>query len=209
MADQGRDTAHLTAERVASYLDGYLTTTERDAALAHFAVCSDCRREMTGARRVLATSSPSVVSRSVRFARTWRRVPVVIPVAVAAVLAFAVVRPMLREQRAANGPTRGPDRFPQSDVVARLATVSPGDGAAFVTGRDRFVWRAASGDAEYRLTVMDGTGGIVWSKSTGDTSATVPAEVSLTRGQEYFWSVDALLADGHSTTTRVHHFFIR
>ena len=208
MPDEGRDTAHLTAERVASYLDGYLTTTERDAALAHFAVCADCRREMSGARRVLATS-PSVVSRSVRAARTWRRLLVVIPVALAAALAFAVVTPMLREQTAANGVTRGPDRFPRSDVVAPLATVSPANGAAFVTGRDGFVWRAASGDAEYRLTVMDGTGGIVWSKSTGDTSATFPADVSLTRGQEYFWSVDALLADGHSTTTRIHHFSIR
>jgi len=78
-----------------------------------------------------------------------------------------------------------------------------------VPGRDQFVWRAASGDAEYRLTVMDGTGGIVWSKSTGDTSATLPADVRLTSGHEYFWSVDALLADGHSTTTRVHQFSIR
>lgn len=208
MPDEDRDTAHLSAERVASYLDDYLTPTERDAALAHFAVCADCRREMTEARRVLTTSS-SAFSPSVRAPRASRRILVVIPAAVAAVLAFAVVTPRLRERSEAIVVTRAPDRVPQSEAVARLATVSPAEDAAFVPGRDSFVWRAATGDAEYRLTVMDGTGGIVWSKSTADTSAMLPGDVRLTSGHEYYWSVDALLADGRSSTTRSHHFSIR
>ncbi len=90
-----------------------------------------------------------------------------------------------------------------------MATVAPVDDGAITPASDSFVWRAASADAEYRLRIMDATGGIVWSTSTVDTSATLPANLRLPQGSEYFWSVDALLADGHSTTTRVHHFTIR
>jgi len=208
MPHEDRDTAHLSAERVASYLDGYLTPTEQDAALAHFAVCADCRREMTDARRVLRASS-SALPLSPRAPGAWRRMLVVIPAAAAAVFAVAIAMPMLRERNSETRATRGPERLPQSETVARLATVSPADDAAFVPGRDRFVWRAASADAEYRLTVMDATGGVVWSKSTADTSAMLPADVRLTSGDGYYWSVDALLADGRATTTRGHHFSIR
>lgn len=208
MPDEDMITAHVTTERLASYLDGYLTTSERDAVLAHFDECAACRHEMTEARRVLARASSSRGGGG-RAASLTRRVLTLLPAALAAVLLVAVALPRLREQSSATVATRGSEGSPQSDAIPPLAIVSPSEDGAVVASTDSFVWRAASGDAEYRFTIMDGTGGIVWSKSTGDTSVTLPADLRLTHGSEYFWSVDALLADGHSATTRVHHFSIK
>jgi hypothetical protein len=209
MSDEDMITAHVSTERLASYLDGYLTTDERDAVLAHFDECAACRREMTEARRVLARAS-SARGGSGRATNITRLVWTVLPATLAAAVLFGVALPRMRDRGAVNVATRGSDGPPQSDVIPRLAIVSPPDDGAFVvTSADSFVWRSASGDAEYRFTIMDATGGIVWSKSTGDTTMTLPPDLRLTRGSEYFWSVDALLADGHSTSTRVHHFSIK
>jgi anti-sigma factor RsiW len=208
MPDDDRDTTHLSAERLASYLDGTLTPAERDAALAHFDDCADCRREMTETRRVIALSS-SAASRSQ--GPIGRRVGVrsLVTAAIAAALVFAVVPTLMRNRSGPVASIRGPDRVPQSEIVPELATVSPAKDGTIAPSTDAFVWRAASGDAEYRLTIMDATGGVVWRKSTSDTSVMLPGDLRLTSGNEYFWSVDALLADGHSTTTHVNHFSVR
>ena len=208
MPDEDTNIAHLSAERLASYIDGNLTPAEHNTALAHFDDCADCRREMTDARRVIALAPPAH-SEPVRAPTGSRRVRVWVAAALAAVVVFAVVPTVLRNRSGPDGATRGPDRLPQSETVSQLATVFPVDDGAITPASDSFVWRAASADAEYRLRIMDATGGIVWSTSTVDTSATLPADLRLPQGSEYFWSVDALLADGHSTTTRVHHFTIR
>ena len=207
MPDEDMIITHVSTERLASYLDGHLTTSERDVVLAHFDECAACRREMTEARRVLARASSR--GGGGHGTSLTRRVLTLLPPALAAILLVAVALPRLREQRGVNVATRASEASPQSDAIPRLAIVFPADDGAFAAATDSFVWRAASDDAEYRFTIMDGTGGIVWSKSIGDTSVTLPADLRLTRGSEYFWSVDALLADGHSTTTRVHHFSIK
>ncbi len=61
MPDEDTNIAHLSAERLASYIDGNLTPAEHNAALAHFDDCADCRREMTDARRVIALAPPARV----------------------------------------------------------------------------------------------------------------------------------------------------
>ena len=216
MPDEDRHIAHLTAERLAAYIDGRLTPPEHNAALAHFDDCADCRREMTDARRVIALATPAQPEPA-RAPTPSRRVWPLIAVALAAALVFVAVPTVLRNRNGAggatdgatDGATRAPDRLPESETVSQLATVTPLDDAAVSLASDTFVWRAASADAEYRVRIVDATGGIVWSRSTVDTSVTLPADLRLVRGTEYFWSVDALLADGHSMTTRAHHFSIR
>ena len=207
MPDDEGATAHLSAERLASYLDGRLTTAERDQALAHFDRCVDCRREMTEGRRVLSLASP-IVRRPDLVRSVPRRLVIVVTTAMAAAVLFAVFLPAIRDRSQQPAAIRAPDRL-AAEIVPPLGTVSPPEGGTFVPQRDALVWRSASANAEYRLTIQDANGGRVWTTSTSDTSVTVPADVRLTIGGEYFWSVDALLADGRSTTTRVRHFTIK
>jgi len=205
MPDDDGATAHLSAERLASYLDGRLTTAERDLALAHFDRCADCRREMTEGRRVLALASPL---RPDLVRRAPRRLVTVVTMAMAAAVVFAVILPTVRDRSPQQVAIRASDRL-AAEIVPPLGTVSPPAGSTFSPQRDALVWRSASGNAEYRLTILDADGGRVWTTSTSDTSVALSADVRLTPGSEYFWSVDALLADGRSTTTRVHHFTVK
>jgi hypothetical protein len=205
MPDDDGATAHVSAERLASYLDGRLTTAERDLALVHFDRCAACRREMAEGRRVLALASalrPDLVRRAPR------RLVTVVMTAMAAAVMFAVALPMVRDRSPQQGAIRAPDRL-AAEIVPPLGTVSPGESSTFSPQRDALVWHSASADAEYRLTILDADGGRIWTRSTTDTSVMLPADVRLTPGSGYFWSVDALLADGRSTTTRVRHFTVK
>lgn len=212
--------AHLSTERLASYIDGRLTPVQNAAVLTHFAECAECRREMVGVRRVLAGSrprhGPSALADStgapgqrVPPRRRRSRAALMVPVVIAAALAFATVPALLRHNGKAGVTTRELDRLTPPEAAPGLLIVSPAADSAVVPDGGTFLWRAASGDAEYVVTITDATGGVIWRLSTNDTSVTLPREVRLERGNEYFWSVDALLADGHSLTTHVSHFSVR
>ena len=202
MQDDGK-TAHLSVEQLASYIDGSLTPDERDRVLTHFDQCAECRREMTASRRVIARA-PGAALRS-----RWRTLSPAFAMLAAAALVFVVASPVLRNNRGRDVAVRAPTRIAESDNAPRLATVSPADEGAASPENNTFVWRAASGDAEYRLTITDATGRIVWRKSTTDTSAVLPDSVRFVRGNDYYWSVEALLADGRSATTNARHFSVR
>ena len=62
--------------------------------------------------------------------------------------------------------------------------------------------------AQYRLTVADSTGGIVWSAESADTLLIPGPEAGLRAGAAYFWFVDALIPDGRTRTTGTHRFRI-
>jgi hypothetical protein len=65
-------------------------------------------------------------------------------------------------------------------------------------------WAPIEPDARYLLTVTTAEGDSVWELMTADTSAAVP--IALEPGGEYLWYVDALLPDGSSASSGVHHF---
>lgn len=69
-----------------------------------------------------------------------------------------------------------------------------------------FRWLSQPDRPLYRLSVTDASGREVWSTETRDTTIALPAEVSLDRGRTYFWTVDALGADGRSLTSRTKRF---
>jgi hypothetical protein len=59
------------------------------------------------------------------------------------------------------------------------------------------------------VTVQDTSGAVIWSASLTDTTASIPPDVRLVGGRKYFWSVDARLGDGASTSTGVRIFTMR
>jgi anti-sigma factor ChrR (cupin superfamily) len=190
------DTQHPSDERVAAFLDGRLTTHERALVLTHFAACAECRREMTVAHQVLRSRG------------SVRRAPTIgLVTALAAVLAFVVVRPAVNDASQPGPAVRAPDRVSQPDHMAGLTVVSPAD-QALVESAIIFQWRSGGPDATYRVTVQDQSGAVVWDTTLADTAAALPRRVVLARG-EYFWSVDAQLADGGSAKAGAHRFTVR
>ena len=190
------DTQHPSDEQVAAFLDGRLTGNERAQVLTHFAACAECRREMTVAHQVLGSR------------RSVRRAPIIgLVTALAAVLVFVVVRPAAHDPAQPGLAVRSPDRLSQPDRMAGLTVVAPAD-QAVVDSTIVFQWRSGAPDATYRVTVQDRSGAVVWDTTLADTAVALPRRVVLAKGQ-YFWSLDAQLADGGSAKAGAHRFTVR
>jgi hypothetical protein len=194
------DTQHPSNEQVAAFLDGRLTTDERAQVLTHFDACPECRREMTVANKLLGAR------------RDVRRGPVIgLATILAAALAFVVVRPISHDP--ATDPAtpepavRSSDQLSQPDRIAGLTVVAPANHAV-IDSTIVFQWRSGGPDATYRVTVQDRSGAVVWDTTLADTALPLPRRVVLAKGQ-YFWSLDAQLADGGSAKAGAHQFTVR
>jgi len=196
MTEPRESAFHLTDGRLAAFLDGRLTSGERDQVLAHFAACVSCRREMTAARKLLAVPGAP--------RRDWR-LPVV--TLAAAALVFIAVPRLVRIQGLP--PAGASTERAQPDVRPAVQIVAPAERSIVIATAVAFQWRAVGADATYRLTLQDSTGAVLWETTVGDTSATLSWSVRLAPSQEYFWSVDAQLADGRTAKPAVGRFMSR
>ena len=186
---------HFSDVRLAAFLDGRLTPTEHDQALAHFATCVSCRREMTAARKLLVEPATR--------RRGWH---LPITTLIAAALAFVAVPRLMRVDPS---PSRESIERARPDVAPVVQILSPAHRSAVNAGDVVFLWRAVGVDATYRVTLQDSTGGVLWETTVGDTSATPPRSVAFVANQDYYWSVDAQLADGRTAKAGVHQFTAR
>jgi hypothetical protein len=153
--------------------------------------CRDCRRDFAAAHRLI------------RQHRLQRQAVRILPVAVAATLLVMVAR--------ARPDTPGDTVRAQTEGsdVPSIRAEKPASDAIVNVDAVIFVWRSVGGRPLYRLNLTDRDGNSVWSAETSDTSLTLPRSVTLVSGRNYFWSVDALSADGRSLTTRTLRFSTR
>jgi hypothetical protein len=188
-------TEHPSAEDIAAYLSGRLAPASSEALERHLVECAECRQVVTSARRVLRTH------------RAPKRLVWMVPSSAAAILLIAI---LIRVPASTVGdePLRSDSGAAGSESALTIAVVAPRDGEV-VQGRPIvFVWRAQNGGPLYRLSLTEASGRQMWSGETTDTTLSLPAEVPVVGGQTYFWSVDALGADGRSLTSRSKRFSI-
>lgn len=159
--------SHLSSNEIGAHLDGALGPAERDAIEHHLADCGSCRRQLVESRELID---------SVPGSRRW-----VLPLAAAA--AIAVMLPIL-----VNGGSDAVHRRQPLAGESRPVLIEP-DGA--IAGPVRFLWHAYAGAQDYRLTLLDESGSVIWQFLTRDTSALLPDTVRQTSGQSYFWTLEA------------------
>jgi putative zinc finger protein len=174
---------HLESRDVAAYVDRALSPAERDVIEAHLSDCADCRNEVVQ------------VSRLRRIASSRRQWLFVVPIAAAAALAV-----MLLPSRKHDEPVLRDGGEP----VLAVTIVAPADSAQTPSGAPQvsFTWRSLDSVVSYRFAITDGSGDVVWSATSTDTTVQLPASIQLRPGN-YFWYVDALLPDGRSVASRV------
>jgi len=159
---------------------------------AHLLTCATCREEVRLGMVVRAElGAPK------RRGRSWWWVGVG---AAAAVLILFVARPPFRSNPDGTVKRGGTEGLPA------VTAISPAAEAVLPAEPVRFVWHSAGPNVQYRLTVTNQQGDVVWSFGTADTAAVLPASVRVQRSDPYFWYVDALLPDGRSATSRVQRF---
>lgn len=182
----------LSAEDVAAYIDGRLSGADLERVEAFLAANPDARAELVEASRLVAT----VPQRKPQSRRTW----VVGSAVVAAAAAILIVLPLV-SRRSQSLPVET-ERRSTADETARLRAVAPADAAPVSVDDARFVWNSVAG-AQYKFTLTDANGAVVWETSTTDTVAVLPKDKRLSASNSYYWNVDALAEDGSSVTTGV------
>lgn len=185
--------AHVSAGDLAAFLDNRLACSSRVALLAHCSACDHCRRELTEMRAVLRTHRTRGL-----------RGPLMAISGIAAALLIAV--PLARRTPLTGDGvrTRATADSVRLDALQTIPIVRLNTDSLVSAAAPSFAWHSAGIDATYRVMLQDTSGGVVWSASTSDTVAALPATARLVAGQRYFWSVDARLIDGRSATTGLH-----
>jgi hypothetical protein len=183
---------HLSSEELGAYLSNSLSDAEREAVERHLASCGECRAELVEGQRAVATAPGGRRGSRSRF--------YVLGLAAAAAVAFAIwPRTDFRpgpEVVERNAPAR---------EAGNVTVVSPAAEAEVGASAPAFTWKSNDG-ASYKITVTDAAGVPLWSASTSDTTIVMPSTIQLSRGQQYFWYVDALRTDGRSVTSGVNGF---
>ena len=185
---------HVSSEELGAYLANLLPSAERESVERHLVSCTECRAELVEGQRAIA-SAPS----GARIERRWLLIG-----GLAAAAAVAIV--LLPRAASVRNPA-GVERVIQStrSADAVVTVVSPSIDGEINSSTPGFTWRK-NDDASYRITVTDAAGRSVWTASTSDTAIALPATVQLSRGQQFFWYVDALRSDGRSVTSGVNNF---
>lgn len=189
-------TEHPAAEDIAAYLSGQLAPGASSALDAHLADCRECRRLVVSSRRLLRTH------------RAPSRLIWLVPPAAAAVLALVLLARVPGPDPWGGEPLRSDSAAAGSEPTIAIPIVFPAEGSMVRADAMVFVWRARAGGPLYRLSLTDAAGRELWSGETTDTILAPPARVLLEPGQTYFWTVDALTADGLSLTTRSKRFTV-
>lgn len=172
MATEGVNPVHLQENQIVAYLGHELTGENLVQAELHLAQCAACRAEVIEATEILRPS------RRVR----W---PILAPVAAAAaaILLF-VVWPQI------GGTPTSPSQYRESPAAAAVVptAIAPIGPAREVR---EFVWSRAVDADQYRLTLYDADGSVIWRETTADSLLPPPDSVPLRPGRQYLWKIEA------------------
>jgi hypothetical protein len=170
----------LDPDTIAALADGTLAATARAAALAHVARCTVCRQAIASVSRALddgpVTHEVEIVDGRRRRPRYALRIGA--PLAAAAVLLVLLWGP----GNDGPGVHRGGGASTPPKPIGPVGTVA---------GARALLWTSVFGADQYRVTVFDAVGGIVYEGESRDTALALPASVLLLPGQRYLWSVQA------------------
>jgi hypothetical protein len=186
----------LDPEDVAAFLDGTLEGDKLEQVEARLADDSAARQELI---RVSRTISSAPQPRR----RDHTRLGFLATLAAAAAIAVVVIRPVDIQGPATSAAIERTVGEGTADVVDIIAPV---DNADLAASAKPFVWHSID-QATYRVVVSDSLGQTVYEGNTSDTAISIP--IQLKEGARYYWSVDALVADGSSAASGAHEFVAR
>ena len=181
------DDPHLSAEDIASLIDGSLAPHERVGVERHLAHCDDCRTELAASARAVASAVP-VATRRI----PWRLI---------APLAAGIVLVVLLRSPGEKGPSDEPRERTTPAPDAGIVTVFPPASTALRAEALRFVWRPIGSSVGYRVVVKEPSGAPLWSGDVADTVLVLPDSVRLQPGESYVWRVDGQRADGTTASS--------
>lgn len=178
------------------------------AELAHLAQCAACRADVLAVASATrqGTVAAEIENLERHAANGWGRRVLALGAAAAAIAVTVVL---------ARSPAAAPAAAPAVDAVYRDAPPVATEDPVVVTPADvvasrpiRLVWRPTAEARQYRVTVFDIEGSIVWEGATADTAAAVPSSVPLAEGVAYWWRVEARVGFDRWTQSELASFSV-
>jgi hypothetical protein len=151
-------------------------------AIAHLSVCAACRAQVVQLARLLGDGA--VAHEVDRLSGVRRFPPVAAPLAAAAVLLLALI-PFLARTDSGDGDFRDEPQVPAASAPVLKPPLTRD------SGLQSLHWSAVAGATQYRVTIFDEEGSLVWTAETGDTAVTFPQDAALVAGTPYWWRVEA------------------
>ena len=169
----------LDPDTMAALADDAADIADRNAAVAHLAICGRCRAEL--AETCAALRDPAIGTTPASRRRAVVAGLGLVACAAAAILVVAVHRP--HDEPA---PQLRDDVLP-AHVPATLAP------RGSISAAPVFRWSSTPGADRYHVTVFTGDGALVWETETGDTTVAAPI-TPWHHDVNYFWKVAARTA---------------
>lgn len=164
--------SHPTDEEMAAYLGHELDGEALREVELHLAGCIACRQEFLDATEILKPA-PRL---------SWR---VLAPVAAAAAVALLIF-PWPRGEDAIT--TQPLHRDSPALESAAPGLVTPVGTTSEVS---ELIWTRVGGADQYRMTLFDSEGSVMWREMTADSSVAVPDSITFRPNHSYLWRVEA------------------
>jgi hypothetical protein len=178
----GTEGPHATPEQLLALVRGEGREEQRLELLDHVMSCEACLRRFELLRSI------DVAGVKTEPKRSWRILPLAVAASVALMLGAAVAQRM--------GVFSSPDIMRGSrDAVTLLAPATAHDPAQPLA----FAWRPVAGAERYELEIFDSTDSLIFTATTGDTTA-APTTFRLEPRAEYRWLVRAITPAGPRTS---------
>ena len=180
---------HLGPEEIASYVDGAMHFAARSRVESHLAACDDCRADV-------AEVSLMRAQLRARRRRSFFWIPV--GAAAAAGIIFLMMSPGVQRT---NQRREGP-----ATAASSPQPIAP---VGLVDSLTEVRWSSIPEADRYEVRVFDSLGTVLWQQETTDTTARLPASLSLRAAVQYYWRVEASTGFGRAVQSEMVGFSLR
>jgi hypothetical protein len=224
---------------LAAFLEGKLAGEAKERMVHHLADCSHCLAQVAELSRLQAEERPvdvpaPLLTKARGFAETAHQGPSrplvrwgAIAAAVACVALVVVTThhqppppPALAPSPPPQGRISSPTETPPQPEARRavrnltnrapvLRLLHPREGSTIAPGDIEFRWQDVPGVLYYDVRVVTDEGDVIWEGRTEKARTSLPPDIQLTAGQEYYVRVRAWLAEGKTVTSGVVSFKVK
>lgn len=209
---------HISENEILLYLEGKLSETEKSGYEKHFGRCSECTAKLTEIysfnEEIKKTENPEVPDTYFEKARLFglnRTGDISINKAAAPSLAFALsvllvsavaVLFYLSTRQPGNVQTQ----YRGEKAIGYSMKLFPADGSVLASDHLNFSWSKISNAIEYKMTIYDLKGNMIFKRSVQDTILNFKSGNHIIPGNTYLWNIKVFLPDGRAIKSGIHSF---
>jgi hypothetical protein len=210
---------HITENEILLFLEGKLSAEKRTGIEKHLSGCSECTSKLAGVysftKEIESSRDPELENKYFAKARSFgvkgngkklslNKVPMPSLVFALSVVIVAVVAAFFY----LFSPVKNTEQLEYRGNIPLEYSLrlSPADGSVLESNYLNFSWNKVNNALEYKMTVFDLNGDMIFNKSISDTIINLNSRIYFKFGETYLWNIVAYLPDGRFIKSAVNSF---